>query len=246
MGGRRSKGTVERPAPPSSKGAGRIRYEELHAVLRERICMLIYPPGVTLSESELAAEFRVSRTPIRRVLQSLEAQGLVETKQSVGTIVTSVELKALREVYAVRMALAETLGTVGATAPARAALARFGALLERAGRLGPSRDFKEFVRINNDLQHELGLLAGNGTFHKITEQLYYQTIRVYFGIVPELDWEAEAGWLCAELGEIIRALEADDLRAVGLVRRNHISMNLVRITNYVLGQPGHRRLAAGS
>ncbi|QEX17276.1 GntR family transcriptional regulator [Hypericibacter terrae] len=230
---------VEREAA-APKSTGRIRYEELHALLRERICMLVYPPGMTLSESELATEFNVSRTPIRRVLQSLEAQGLVETKQSVGTIVTSVELRALREVYAVRMVLAASLGDIAAPLRSHSKLPNFKALLARAEALDGHRDFKEFVRINNDLQYELGLVAGNDSFHRITEQLYYQTIRVYFGIVQELDWEAEVGWLRAEIGEFIRALQASDLRAVGYIRRNHISMNLVRITNYVLGHSGHQ------
>ena len=231
----RRRPTAAEPAA-APRSTGRARYEELHAILRERICMLTYPPGVTLSESELAAEFAVSRTPIRRVLQSLEAQGLVETKQSVGTIVTSVELRALREVYAVRMVLAETLGDVAADRRAEGRAAAFKALRERAARLHRQHELEAFVRINNDLQNELGLLAGNSTFHRITEQLYYQTIRVYFGIVPDLDWTAEVGWLEAELAEMIRALEAGDVRAVGYVRRNHISMNLVRITEYLLGQ----------
>jgi DNA-binding GntR family transcriptional regulator len=227
------------PAPepaPAARSTGRIRYEELHGILRERICMLTYPPGMTLSESELAAEFEVSRTPIRRVLQSLEAQGLVETKQSVGTIVTSVELRALREVYAVRMVLAETLGDVAGDRRPEGRGAVFKALRDRAARLYRNGDFEEFVRINNDLQNELGLLASNTTFHRITEQLYYQTIRVYFGIVHDLEWDAEVRWLEAELTEMIQPLEAGDVRAVGYVRRNHISMNLVRITEYLLGQ----------
>src|SRR5262249_36740739 len=140
------------------KSTSRIRYEELHALLRERICMLVYPPGMTLSESELAAEFNVSRTPIRRVLQSLEAQGLVETKQSVGTIVTSVELRALREVYAVRMVLAASLGDVAAERRPEGRATAFKALRERAARLHRHRDFEEFVRINNALHNHLGLL----------------------------------------------------------------------------------------
>jgi hypothetical protein len=46
--------------------------------------------------------------------------------------------------------------------------------------------------------------------------------------------------LQSEIREFIQALQASDLRAVGYVRRNHISMNLVRITNYLLGHSGHQ------
>src|SRR3546814_3282527 len=78
--------------------------------IRERICLLTYPPGTRLSEAALAAEFGVSRTPIRRVLAHLEAGGLVESRHGVGTVVTTIDLPRLREIYALRMRLAELIG----------------------------------------------------------------------------------------------------------------------------------------
>ena len=54
--------------PPTA----RDRFERLHAELRDRICLLEYAPGTRLSEEALAAEFGVSRTPLRRVLGRLE------------------------------------------------------------------------------------------------------------------------------------------------------------------------------
>ena len=44
----------------------RERFERLYRTLRDRICLLEYPPGTRLSEGELAEEFAISRTPVRR------------------------------------------------------------------------------------------------------------------------------------------------------------------------------------
>ena len=84
-----------RPRPSPS----RERFERIYRTLRDRICLLEYPPGARLSEEELAEEFAISRTPVRRVLGRLESEGLIEARHGVGTIVTDVELEELAQVY---------------------------------------------------------------------------------------------------------------------------------------------------
>jgi DNA-binding GntR family transcriptional regulator len=87
-----------------------FRYKAIYNEIRDRICLLQYPPGMMLSENQLASEFGVSRTPIRRVLQRLEFEGLVVSKQGIGTLVTIVDLQYLKEVYALRLKLSELAG----------------------------------------------------------------------------------------------------------------------------------------
>jgi DNA-binding GntR family transcriptional regulator len=61
----------------------RIRgVERLHAELRERIIDGTYPPGVALSQVNLAVEFGVSRTPVREAMRRLEEEGLIEAEQN--------------------------------------------------------------------------------------------------------------------------------------------------------------------
>src|SRR5690349_12519920 len=83
-----------------------VVYEEI----RNRMCRLRYPPGHLLHENRLAQEFGISRTPVRQVLQKLEIEGFVETRSGVGTIVTGVDFAAFRDVYALRLKLAELIG----------------------------------------------------------------------------------------------------------------------------------------
>src|SRR5688500_8162856 len=80
-------------------------YEEV----RNRICMLRYPPGHLIHENRLAQEFGISRTPVRQVLQKLEIEGFVETRSGVGTIVTGVDFAASRHVYTLSVNLAERI-----------------------------------------------------------------------------------------------------------------------------------------
>jgi DNA-binding GntR family transcriptional regulator len=84
----------------------RERFERIYKTIRDRICLLEYEPGARLAEEELAREFEVSRTPIRRVLARLEGEGLLESRHGVGTFVTDVDLDALGQVFQLRMELA--------------------------------------------------------------------------------------------------------------------------------------------
>lgn len=221
---------------PKPRSAPQARFRQIYETLREAITLLRHPPGVALSEAALAREFGTSRTPIRRVLQALEADGLVQSKQGVGTIVTTADLKSLRDVYAIRMKLAEALGELSPVSDLAPLRAELQALVERAGKLAKSRDLEEFMRINNALQNLLSRLSTNAEFQRITEQLYYKTIRTYFRIVAELGWPDEARALQDELAAIADALNADDLKAVGFVRRNFISSIHARMTRYLMAE----------
>ena len=69
-----------------------IRYQEIADDLRERVRSV--GAGTLLpSESELSAEFDVSRVTIRRALETLREAGLVESRQGFGWYVASAPLQ---------------------------------------------------------------------------------------------------------------------------------------------------------
>ncbi|WP_448954928.1 GntR family transcriptional regulator [Labrys neptuniae] len=224
--------SIEHQAP-----SPRQRFAAIHQTLRNRICLLIYPPGAALSEAELAREFGVSRTPMRRVMQALENEGLIETTPSVGSMVTAVDLRALRDAYSLRIKLAELLGDLS---PATNFVRTIASLRELAAECTPlmvDHDVQALAQISHRLQDEILQLSGNGEYRTISEVLYYKTIRAYLQILPELNWSPELLAQAEEIGEIIASLEAGDVKAVGFIRRNHITRTLNRITSFMLG--GH-------
>ena len=83
--------------PVETLPTARDRFEKMYTVLRNRICLLDYPPGTRLAEEDLAAEFGTSRTPLRRVLVRLESEGLLQAVHGVGTFVTDVEIEEVEQ-----------------------------------------------------------------------------------------------------------------------------------------------------
>src|SRR5262245_892779 len=162
----------ERPVSVS-----RERFERIYRTIRDRICLIEYEPGARLAEEELAREFGVSRTPLRRVLSRLEGEGLLESRHGVGTFVIDVDLETLIPVYRLRMELAELIGKLNPIPRGPQDLARVRALLDRCDRLIANPDPKAYARLNMDFFHELSAMTGNQPLREISERLYFLTNR---------------------------------------------------------------------
>jgi len=209
--------------------SARERSERIYRILRDRICLLEYPPGSHLSEEELAKEFEISRTPVRRVLTRLEAEGLVQSVHGVGTIVTDVDVEELQQVYHLRMELAELIGKLSPIPRTAADLDRIRALIRRcdADMLNP--DQRAFLRINMDFFYELTAMTGNQPLREISERLYFQVARVVLKMMPQLGLVEEFTAFRREMMEILAAAEIGDWASIGHIRRAHISMSFRRM-----------------
>jgi DNA-binding GntR family transcriptional regulator len=222
-------------------GAGRkrrtpaqARFERIYHALRDRISLLQYPPGSRLSEEEIAQEFEVSRTPVRRVLARLESEGLVDARHGVGTIVTSVDVGQLEQVFQLRMELAVLIGRLSPKPRSEADLARIEALLRRCEELAgmATLDADAFALLNADFFYELSAMTGNAPLKAISERLYFQTFRIWLQSVPRLNLTDELVIFQREIADILEAMRIGDLEAVGHIRRSHISMSFMRIKSY--------------
>ncbi|AGY91226.1 hypothetical protein SPICUR_01010 [Spiribacter curvatus] len=70
--------------------------------MRERILNLEFPEGVALRQDSLAAEFGVSRIPLREALLQLEGEGLVTQTAHKGYAVSVLSLDEIREIFDLR------------------------------------------------------------------------------------------------------------------------------------------------
>lgn len=213
----------------------RERFERIYGMIRDRICLLEYAPGMRLSEEELAKEFGVSRTPIRRVLSRLEAEGLLESRHGVGTFVTTVDTDNLMQVYQFRMELAELIGKLDPVPRSEDDLERIRAILTDCDKLLEAPDPRRIAQINMEFFQELAAMIGNAPLREISERLYYQTHRIWLTSIPNLNLRAEIVAFSREVAEILSAMEVGDLEAVGYIRRSHISMSVTRMKTFAKG-----------
>lgn len=94
------------PGPPVSE---EIRHQtrayEAYLEIRRRIVHHEMPPGHAFSESELAGDLGLSKTPVREALLLLGAENLVHPRASAGYRVAPLTLKDVRNICAYRKLL---------------------------------------------------------------------------------------------------------------------------------------------
>jgi DNA-binding GntR family transcriptional regulator len=83
----------------------RTATEYVESTLKEAILTGALPGGTPLRQEDLAAEFGLSRMPIREALRQLEAQALVDFYPHRGAVVTEISAAEGADNYAIRGAL---------------------------------------------------------------------------------------------------------------------------------------------
>ncbi len=210
---------------------GRDRLDLIHAEIRSRICLLDYPPGMRLSETALASEFGISRTPLRRVLARLEDDGLLRSMHGVGTFVTDVDYTELAQVFRLRRELTVLQTTLDPVPPSAALIASFVGLQERGRALVDAPTARAFAELDRDTFLCLLDLTANAPLREMSEALYFRTARIWLQQVTasQIDLMQEIEIYNDELRDILRALQLGDLDALGHMRRGHISMSFARM-----------------
>ncbi len=89
--------------PQNTSPNKKIQKNSLYLSLKERLINCIYPPGSLLNEMQLAAEFCVSRTPVREAIGRLEMDGYVRVLPKKGIYVTDISLNDVHQIFQTRI-----------------------------------------------------------------------------------------------------------------------------------------------
>jgi DNA-binding GntR family transcriptional regulator len=222
-------GRVDGRRSDTDKSPWRVRFNTIYQALRERITLLKYPPGMRLDVDALAAEYGVSRTPIRNVLLRLEQEGLVATRHGVGTTVTEIDFRHLRDVVAFRVHLAELIGKLDPLPPGADTLREMDELTAACHQLVDAPDLERFAYIDIHVHDCISRLIGNQMLRRTYDELYFRNARMWFYFLPRLDVKAEIEVFLDDIRLTGKAMKRGDVEAVGYITRNAISAVLYRL-----------------
>jgi DNA-binding GntR family transcriptional regulator len=226
------RGVTPQRHAPARHGDNSMR---VYDVLRQRIATRHYAPGSRLTEAEIADEFEISRTPVRQALHRLAVEGLVEVKNGVGIRVTEVDERELQDIYELRMSLATLIGKLSPRPLAKDDLAELQAVKQRLADILASKtepEIGEYANLCDRFFARLSNVIGNSFLRQFQDQLYTQTDRYWYGWLAKANVRQEIQYFYYEVEESLRALAVNDFDALGMIRRNHISMMLTRAEGY--------------
>jgi DNA-binding GntR family transcriptional regulator len=177
---------------------GRALVDRLAKAIGARVLAGEIPSGARLRQEALAAEFGVSRTPVREALRMLQASGIVEMHPNRGAVVRRPAVREVREAYEVR---AELEGLAAELAAARVeepqlrslreAEALFrrscATLIKRRGRREDatpwSTDIRDWMQANDVFHRAVHDAAGNERLHGTIVELHLNFPRNLTSIV---------------------------------------------------------------
>jgi len=166
--------------------------DSLYRAIKEKILNQPLNDGDALSERKLARQFRVSRSPVREVLKTLEQERFIRVVPQKGAFVDVLKLDDIREIFELREALdifAIRKAAMGMSSQDLRPLAnKFGALSKRGQRVS----FDEMRDAWSELFQTVVRALNNTRFSKIYSDLFDQveTVRRFSTSSPERIAEA--------------------------------------------------------
>lgn len=145
--------------------AGRIAplalYQEVAERLRQRIFAHELPPGTWVDEQALAADYGISRTPLREALKVLASEGLVTLKPRRGCYVTEISERDLDEIFTVMALLEGQCATDTARKASETDLIHLRSVHDELERAADTNDIDGFFEANQAFHQEVQHIADN-------------------------------------------------------------------------------------
>jgi len=145
--------------------------ETVRDTLRTRIFEGHYAPGTRLVERDLAAEFSVSRLPVREALRMLRQEGLISDRGARGAEVSSLSPKDVEDLFDVRQSLEVLACRLAAKRATKEDLAYLKGLLDNAGAFLAKGSVMEAHRANSEFHDAITAIADNNFLKSALEPL---------------------------------------------------------------------------
>ncbi len=192
-------------------------HDRVVARLRQEIISGWRAPGSVLNEVELAAEYSVSRNPIREALRSLEAEGFVRSRPGRSSLVSRFSEAESRGILEVRSILETHAAQAAATARTAEQMLRFDALLREADSALEEGDALTLTALNTEFHLLVARATGNEVLVDIVRDLMRKVEWMY---TPMVGNRGSHSW--AEHRQIVGALHAGDAASSARLMNDHI------------------------
>lgn len=197
---------------------------EIYAALRKKIIHLELPPESVLNLSDLAKEFDVSRTPIKEVLISLQAEEWVMWHGS-RFIVTPLSLERIREITEIRMVLEVKANIWAMERMTPLEWDMLDHIRQEISGFSEKSSNQSIIDFDFTIHHTIFKIAKNVQLAKLLERLLSHYLRFWLSIPRQIDH----GVFFQEALELIEAIRIKDESLIKECTTNHIRNSVAQI-----------------
>ncbi len=199
-----------------AKGTGA---SSVYDSMRRAILDLSLEPGSVLDEAQLAAEYGVSRSPVREALVRLSAAGLIETLANRSSIVSRIRFERIAQFLSAQDIVYRLTAREAAKRRSAEDVAALEVIQDRHDRLRAQADMAAMIEVNREFHFTIARIAGNQWYETWLRSLMdegQRILRLYMRSLGDAVPPAEI----KHHREIIAAIAAGDGDAADLAGRN--------------------------
>ena len=188
--------------------------QKIAAEMRTLILTQQYPAGSELNQEKRAAQFNVSRTPVRQVLQVLAQEGLITLRKNRSAIVNEQSDKNIRDHFEIRGMLEAKAASLAAERGTD--FSRLTEIMEKS-KEAEHGDHSTWERCNLEFHREIWRLADCPKLENLIQQVWNSPS--YVKEQPRQERRAMAN---RDHNAIYEAILARDSELAGLMMSRHI------------------------
>ncbi|HET6222082.1 MAG TPA: GntR family transcriptional regulator [Dongiaceae bacterium] len=203
-------------------------------------------PGSRLTELDLAARLKVSRTPLREALNRLERDGLVTNKPRHGYFVTVFDLKALEDAFDVREILDGHAAQRATERIGPEDKKRLQAIVRQCDVMAtvknrPMEDLVEEMRLGFEIHRIIARVSGNEFLSELLSKIFD---KFQHFVWIELLWLDEWDVARREHADIVEAICSGNGEQAADLARRHVRGSRNNIVRFLQARTAYQEAVA--
>lgn len=204
---------------------------DMYEILKQRIISLEYAPGQVLNEKEIAGEFNVSRTPVRKVFEQLKNNKLLNIIPRFGAQVAPIDLLYMKSVLEVTREAEGLAARLAAERITDEKINELEAITEKIKKADIVEEYKEIILEDQNFHTIIFENCGNPCLVEILHGLRIHTERLWLYVQDNI---SEVDLFLDTLPRIVSALKARDKEQASEYTKYHIDVFVERIKQMLL------------
>jgi DNA-binding GntR family transcriptional regulator len=185
----------------------RVDTQRAYELIREKIVTLELEPGAAVNDQALAEGLNMELTPVREALKLLAHDGLIVIKPK-GVYVLEVSLPDLEELSELRLVLEAYSARLAAQRADADDLAVLDALCEEQAAI-PAEESRRLFEVDHKFHQAVARAAHNRHLAGVLESFFGLSQRLWYLVLPQLEYLPAAVETHLEMVEAIKAGEGD-------------------------------------
>lgn len=198
------------------------RASQVFEQLQEAIVRGELAPGSKLRETDLSAEYGISRGPLREALHRLESRKLIQKVPNVGAQVVSLSLSEIQEIFQIRETLEGLACRLAAEHMTDQELVALGDVLQQHQQHLDEQNGRSYLMQEGDLDFHYRIIQGSGNqmlVNLLCDELYQLVRMIRYSTRHDNNRPSQA---LSEHQRIYEALQQRDGELASLLMQRHI------------------------